>query len=57
MKLIKIEVTIQDIWGQTRPSVQRNKKKYYRKSKHKKHDNESRTEDKNYSYRGYKQRD
>ena len=56
MKLIKIEVTIQDIWGQTRPSVQRNKKKYYRKTKHKKNDNESRSEDKSYSYRGYKQR-
>jgi len=38
MKLIKIEVTIQDIWSQTRPSVQRNKKKYYRKRKHKKYE-------------------
>lgn len=56
MKLIKIEVTIQDIWGQTRPSVQRNKKKYYRKTKHKKNDNESRGENKSYSYRGPKQR-
>ena len=56
MKLIKIEVTIQEIWGQTRPSVERNKKKYYRKRKHKKHDDGTRSEDKSYSYRGPKQR-
>ena len=55
-KLITIEVTIQEIWGQTRPSVERNKKKYYRKSKHKKHDDGTRSEDKSYSYRGHKQR-
>jgi len=31
-----IEVTIQEIWMVTRPNIQRNKKKYTRKSKHKK---------------------
>jgi hypothetical protein len=30
-KLIKIKVTIQDIWAHTRPAVVRNKKKYNRK--------------------------
>ena len=30
-KLIKIEVTVQDIWAHTRPAVVRNKKKYNRK--------------------------
>jgi hypothetical protein len=30
-KLIKIEVTVQDIWAHTRPAIVRNKKKYNRK--------------------------
>ena len=30
-KLIKIEVTLQDIWAQTKHAVVRNKKKYNRK--------------------------
>jgi hypothetical protein len=30
-----IEVTMQDIWAVTRPMVQRNKKAYSRKPKHK----------------------
>jgi hypothetical protein len=30
-----IEVTIQDIWAVTRPMIQRNKKTYSRKTKHK----------------------
>jgi len=33
MKKIKIEQ--QDIWDATRPAIERNKKKYTRKSKHK----------------------
>jgi hypothetical protein len=32
----KIQVTLQEIWEATRPIVQKNKKKYTRKSKHKK---------------------
>jgi hypothetical protein len=32
----KIQVTMQEIWEATRPIVQKNKKKYNRKSKHKK---------------------
>lgn len=32
----QIEVTIQEIWQATRPVIQKNKKKYTRKSKHKK---------------------
>ena len=32
----QIEVTLQEIWEATRPSVQKNKKTYNRKSKHKK---------------------
>jgi hypothetical protein len=32
----QIEVTLQEIWEATRPIVQKNKKKYTRKSKHKK---------------------
>jgi hypothetical protein len=32
----KIQVTLQEIWQATRPIVQQNKKKYTRKSKHKK---------------------
>jgi hypothetical protein len=31
----QIEVTMQEIWAVTRPIVQRNKKKYNRKPKHK----------------------
>jgi len=32
----KIEVTMQEIWQATRPIVQRSKKSYTRKKKHKK---------------------
>jgi hypothetical protein len=32
----KIEVTMQEIWQATRPIVQKNKKSYTRKKKHKK---------------------
>jgi hypothetical protein len=32
----KIQVTMQEIWEATRPVIQKNKKKYTRKSKHKK---------------------
>jgi len=32
--LKQIEVTIQDIWNASRPTIQRNKKKYTRKDKH-----------------------
>ena len=35
-KLTKIEVTIQEMWVATRPIVQKSKKQYYRKEKHKK---------------------
>lgn len=31
----QIEVTIQEIWQATRPVIQKNKKKYTRKTKHK----------------------
>ena len=34
-KLQTIELTIQEIWMSTRPSVQKSKKSYTRKSKHK----------------------
>jgi len=34
-KLVKIQVTMQEIWEAMKPKVQRNKKKYTRKSKHK----------------------
>ena len=30
-----IELTMQEIWQATRPTIQRNRKKYTRKSKHK----------------------
>jgi len=30
-KLIRIEVSVQDIWAHTRPLVQKSKKKYSRK--------------------------
>lgn len=32
----QIEITMQEIWQATRPVIQRNKKKYTRKPKHKK---------------------
>jgi hypothetical protein len=35
-KLIKVEVTIQEIWAVTRPIIQKSKKEYSRKEKHKK---------------------
>jgi len=35
-KLQVIEVTMQEIWMATRPSVQKSKKHYTRKTKHKK---------------------
>ena len=31
----KIEMTIQEIWQAMKPKVEKNKKKYYRKKKHK----------------------
>jgi hypothetical protein len=31
-----IQITLQEIWQATRPVIQKNKKKYTRKSKHKK---------------------
>ena len=34
-KLIKIELTVQEIWGASKHMVVKNKKKYNRKSKHK----------------------
>jgi hypothetical protein len=34
----KIEITMQEIWQATRPIVQKNKKTYTRKKKHKKQD-------------------
>ena len=34
----KIEVTMQEIWQATRPIIQRSKKTYTRKKKHKKQD-------------------
>lgn len=34
-KMKTIEVSMQDIWAVTRPMVQRNKKAYSRKTKHK----------------------
>ena len=34
--LIKIEISMQDIWKHTRPTIEKNKKKYSRKQKHKK---------------------
>jgi hypothetical protein len=32
----QIEVTLQEIWEATKPVIQRNRKKYTRKAKHKK---------------------
>ena len=34
----KIEITMQEIWQATRPIIQRSKKTYTRKKKHKKQD-------------------
>jgi hypothetical protein len=34
----KIEITQEEIWAATRPSIQKNKKKYSRKPKHKNED-------------------
>ena len=31
----KIKVTMQEIWAATRPKIEKNKKKYNRKKKHK----------------------
>ena len=39
-KLKKIELTIQEIWDACNPKIQKNKKKYNRKTKHKKKENE-----------------
>ncbi len=36
MEMKKIEVTMQEIWMMTKPSIHKNKKKYTRKTKHKK---------------------
>jgi len=35
-KLVKVELTIQDIWMATRPIIQKSKNVYSRKDKHKK---------------------
>jgi hypothetical protein len=35
-KLIKVELTLQEIWAATRPIIQKSKKEYSRKKKHKK---------------------
>ncbi len=37
-KIQQIQVTIQDIWAASRSTIQRNKKKYNRKTKHKNSD-------------------
>ena len=34
-KLQKIELSMQEIWEATRPNIEKNKKKYERKNKHK----------------------
>tara|TARA_B100000497_G_scaffold100595_1_gene114124 strand:- start:344 stop:469 length:126 start_codon:yes stop_codon:yes gene_type:complete len=34
-KLVKIQLTIQEIWQAMKPTVEKNKKKYNRKLKHK----------------------
>jgi len=39
-KLKKIEVTMREIWDATKPKIQKNKKKYNRKPKHKNDENE-----------------
>ena len=38
-KLVKIEVTMNEIWMATKKTISKNKKKYNRKSKHKKKNN------------------
>jgi hypothetical protein len=35
-KLMKVELTLQEIWVATRPIIQKSKKEYSRKKKHKK---------------------
>lgn len=35
-KLIKVELTLQEIWAATRPIIQKSKTVYSRKKKHKK---------------------
>jgi hypothetical protein len=35
LKLQKVEVTMQEIWQQTKPKIHRSKKTYTRKNKHK----------------------
>jgi hypothetical protein len=35
-KMIKVELTLQEIWVATRPIIQKSKKEYSRKKKHKK---------------------
>jgi len=35
-KLVKIEITIQEIWDASKTKIVRNRKKYFRKTKHKK---------------------
>jgi hypothetical protein len=35
-KMLKVELTLQEIWVATRPIVQKSKKDYSRKKKHKK---------------------
>jgi hypothetical protein len=39
-RMEQVELTVQEIWAATRPLVQKNKKKYNRKPKHKKKDDE-----------------
>ena len=34
----KVEITMQEIWMATRPSIRKSKKSYTRKAKHKKRD-------------------
>jgi len=41
MKMKKVKVTIEEIYQALRPNVYRNKKKYTRKSKHKKKDGDN----------------
>jgi hypothetical protein len=35
-KLIKIEITIQEVWDASKTKIVRNRKKYFRKDKYKK---------------------
>ena len=41
MKMKKVKITIKELYDAMRPNVYRNKKKYTRKSKHKKKDADS----------------